>query len=76
VCLQDENYIKASYYFEQVNPNDLEQRSYLYYGAKADYYSAINNKKEALRNINIAIETVHNNLEKEFLIKKRGKLSN
>ena len=76
VCLQSKNYIKASYYFEQINPDDLEQRSYLYYGAKADYYSDINNKKEALKNINIAIKKAHNNLEKQFLTKKKNTLSN
>jgi len=75
VCLQSKNYIKASYYFEQINPHELAQRSYLYYSAKSDYYADINDKKEALNYINIAIETVHNDLEKAFLIKKKNKLS-
>lgn len=71
VCLQSENYLKANYYFEQINPDDLAQRSYLFYGAKADYYSKINKIKEALKFINIALEKVNNNLEKEFLEKKK-----
>ncbi|NVK53593.1 MAG: sigma-70 family RNA polymerase sigma factor [Flavobacteriaceae bacterium] len=71
VCLQSKNHLKANYYFEQINPNDLEQRSYLFYGAKANYFLAINNKTEALNNINIALEKVTNSLEKKFLEKKK-----
>lgn len=71
VCLQSENYIKANYYFEKINPEDLEQRSYLFYGAKADYFSAIKNKKEAIKYIDISLEKVTNALEKEFLEKKK-----
>ena len=71
VCLQSKNYIKASYYFEQLNPEDLEQRSYLYYGAKADYYASIKNKKKAIVHLDIALEKVNNNLEREFLKKKK-----
>lgn len=71
VCLQSQNYIKSNYYFEQINPKDLEQRSYLFYGAKADYFLAINNKTEAINNINIALDKVTNNLEREFLEKKK-----
>ena len=71
VCLQNRNYIKSSYYFEQINPKDLEQRSYLFYSAKADYFFAIKNKKESINNINIAIEKVTNKLERGFLEKKK-----
>jgi RNA polymerase sigma-70 factor (ECF subfamily) len=71
VCLQSKNYIKANYYFEQLDPEDLEQRSYLYYGAKADYYASIKKKKEAIIYLDIALEKVNNNLEREFLKKKK-----
>ncbi|MBA6157134.1 sigma-70 family RNA polymerase sigma factor [Tenacibaculum sp. S7007] len=74
VCLQSENYVKANFYFEQIKPEDLEQRSYLFYGAKADYFSAIKNKKEAIKYIDIALKKVTNGLEKEFLEKKKQKL--
>ncbi|MEE9408358.1 MAG: DUF6596 domain-containing protein [Polaribacter sp.] len=77
VCLQTNNFVKANYYFEQINPEDLAQRSYLFYGAKAGYYSKINNKKEALKFIDIALEKVTNKLEKKFLEKKKkGLLKN
>lgn len=74
VCIQNENYVKANYYFEQINPEDLTQRSYLFYGAKADYFLAIKNKDEALKYINIALKKVTNTLEKDFLLKKKVSL--
>ena len=74
VCLQNENYVKANYYFEQINPDDLAQRAYLFYGAKADYYSKLNKKKEAIKFIELALEKVTNKLEKEFLEKKKKSL--
>jgi RNA polymerase sigma-70 factor (ECF subfamily) len=75
VCLQNKNYIKAGYYFDSLNPGDLEQRVYLFYSAKADYFSATNNKKEAIKCIDIALEKVTNDLEKEFLEKKKLMIS-
>ena len=74
VCLQNKNYIKANYYFDQLQPEILEQRSYLFYSAKADYYNEIKNKKEALKNITIAIKKVTNKFEKEYLEKKKTSL--
>jgi RNA polymerase sigma-70 factor (ECF subfamily) len=71
VCLQDKNYVKSNFYFQKINPEDLAQRSYLFYGAKADYFFKINKKNEALKFINIALEKVTNNLEREFLEKKK-----
>ena len=71
VCLQSKNYIKANYYFEQLNPKDLEQRAYLYYSAKSDYFAAVKNKSKAINFIDIALEKVTNTLEKEFLEKKK-----
>jgi RNA polymerase sigma-70 factor (ECF subfamily) len=75
VCLQQENYLKANYYFEKINPEDLAQRSYLFYGAKADYFTKVKNKKDAIIHINIALEKVTNNLEKEFLEKKKKSIT-
>ncbi|WP_158839452.1 RNA polymerase sigma factor [Polaribacter sp. L3A8] len=74
VCLQSKNHVKANYYFQQINPDDLAQRAYLFYGAKSDYYSKINKKKQALKCMNIALEKVTNDLEKAFLEKKKKTL--
>lgn len=76
VCVQSKNYVKANYYFDQIDPESLEQRAYLFYGAKADYYLAINNKEQALKQINIALEKVTNTLEKDFLEKKKREITN
>lgn len=76
VCLQNENYVKANYYFEQIKPNDLAQRVYLFYSAKADYYSKINKKQKSLKYIDLALEKVTNKLEREFLEKKKKNLFN
>lgn len=71
VCIQDENYVKANYYFEQVQPEELEQRAYLFYGAKAEYYYKTNCKEKALEYLEYALANVTNTLEREFLEKKK-----
>ena len=75
VCLQNKNLLKANYYFEQINADDLEQRAYLYYGAKAEYFVQMNHKKEAIKFIELALEKVTNKFEKEFLEKKKLQIS-
>lgn len=74
VCLQFNNYVKASFYFDKIDPNDLEQRSYLYYSAKSDYYAAMGKKSEAITSINNALEKVTNELEKSYLEKKKKEI--
>ncbi|WP_299671449.1 sigma-70 family RNA polymerase sigma factor [uncultured Polaribacter sp.] len=73
VCIQNKKYVKANYYFKQIHPQDLAQRAYLFYGAKADYFAKINKKKEALKYIDLALDKVTNNLEKEFLKKRKDR---
>lgn len=76
VCLQNNNFVKANYYFNQINPDDLAQRAYLFYGAKAECFAKMNHKKEALEFINIALDKVTNQLEKDFLEKKKLSMFN
>ncbi|CAM1372683.1 RNA polymerase sigma factor [Tenacibaculum xiamenense] len=76
VSLQDKNYIKANFYFDKIKIEELEQRSYLYYGAKSDYYYYTNNLKKAIEYLNFAIEKVNNQLEKNYLQSKKLKLEN
>lgn len=71
ICIQNKDYEQADMYFEQLQPEDLEQRAYLYYAAKADYYAETNNLKSALNQIELAIEHVTNTLEKDYLLKKK-----
>jgi RNA polymerase sigma factor (sigma-70 family) len=74
VCIQNKDYINANRYFEQLQPEELQQRSYLYYGAKSDYYSKTNNIEEAIKYIDLALERVTNILEKEYLERKKKSL--
>ncbi|WP_299122585.1 sigma-70 family RNA polymerase sigma factor [uncultured Winogradskyella sp.] len=72
ICIQNKDYSKADTYFKQLRPEDLEQRAYLYYAAKADYSMDTNDKKNAIKSIDKALQTVTNNLEKDFLLKKKA----
>lgn len=74
VCLQKRDYNIAKAYLNDINPNDFGQRSYLYYGAKSDYYYATNNLTEAIKYIDLALSTVNNTLEKEYLKKKKKEM--
>ncbi len=72
ICIQNKEYIKADNYFKQLQPEALEQRAYLYYAAKADYYAETSNFKDALLQIDLALKTVINTLEKDYLLKKQS----
>ena len=74
VCLQNKDYKLSKRYLDQLNPEDFEQRAYLFYGAKADYFQAINQINEAIKFLDLALNTVTNVLEKEYLQKKKAKL--
>ena len=71
VCVQNKNYKMAKSYFNQLQPEDFESRSYLYYAALSDYYSAKNQLNKALYFIDSALNTVNNSLEKDYLLKKK-----
>ncbi len=75
VCLQSSDFTKAKYYLDQLEASDLEQRSYLYYGTLSDYEFATYNIEKAIENIDLALQTVTNSLEKEHLQKKRAILT-
>ncbi|WP_240475169.1 hypothetical protein [Neotamlana sedimentorum] len=74
VCLQKQDFIMAKTHLNQLNAEDLQQRSYLFYATKANYYLQTNQPKKAILNLNKAIEQVSNTLEKKYLIKKRDDL--
>ena len=74
ICIQQKDITKAATYLRNLKPEDFEQRKYLFYGVKSDLLLLKNNKKEALKNIDLAITTVNNLLEKEHLIRKKKKL--
>jgi len=71
IHIQIKNYTEAQTYFNKLKPEELSQRSYLYYAAKADYYKENHHLKKAIININKAIDTVTNQLEKSYLERKK-----
>ena len=71
ICMQNDNYKLAKTYFGQLKPKDLEQRAYLYYAAKADFYAGTQNLNEAIHYIKKALDITTNSQEINFLKNKR-----
>ena len=59
---------------QQVNPQELGQRDYLFHGCLAQYYKAVKDYDKALYCYDKALATVQNDSEKKYLIKKREKI--
>ncbi len=76
VCIQDNDAPLAKAYLDKIKSTDFEHRSYLYYGTLSDYFSATNQKEEAIKQIDLALEFVTNELEKDYLQKKRDIIVN
>lgn len=74
VCMQKKDFNMAMCFLKQLKPENFGQRAYLFFGAKADYYTATNNFKKAIAYLDLALSTVNNSLEKEYLLKKKKKL--
>lgn len=72
ISMQSNNYKQANSYFNDLKAEDLQQRAYLYHAAKADYFYGIKNIKEAIKSIDLALQTVTNSLENDFLEKKKS----
>ena len=71
VHLQLKNYDKSYQILQNIEPNDLEQRAYLYYGSFAEYFSLKGENKRALESLETALNLVRNEAERKFLMKKR-----
>lgn len=74
ICLQTKDYKLAKGYLSQLKPDDFEQRAYLYYGTLADFYDATSQPKQALKYLDLALDSVNNDLEKSYLENKRAEL--
>lgn len=74
VCIQKEDYRMAKQYLKQLKPEYFEQRTYLFYGTYADYYTNTGNKNKAIMYIDLALESVTNKLEKHYIEKKKENL--
>ena len=56
----------------EINPKNLVQRAYLYYGSFAEYYFQIGETEKAVGYINTALELVVNEAERQYLFKKKA----
>jgi len=65
---------KAYQLLESINVKDLEQRAYLYYGTKAEYYIKMGKLEKASNEIELALSLVKNNAERNYLMKKKNDL--
>ena len=72
VRIQMKNYEEAKELLDQLNADDFNQRAYLYYGTLADYYLGVGENKKALASLDNALEVVHNELERDYIQKKKN----
>lgn len=59
---------------QQLKTENLEQRTYLYYGVIAKYYESLGKTNQAIEFLEISIDKVRNETEKNYLMKKRDRL--
>lgn len=71
VQLQRGEYAETYKILRTINPSDLEQRAYLYYGSYAEYFVLKGDTKKALAHIETALQLVRNEAEKQYLLKKK-----
>lgn len=71
VQLQDSRFRESYQLLQQLDPETLGQRRYLYHATLADYYQTQKAYKKAITHIDIAIDLVSNQQEKNYLEKKR-----
>lgn len=71
VQLQLKLYNEAFLTLTSMKPNEMGQRQYLYYASLGEYHKKTDHKMLAIKNINIAIELVSNDLEKIYLLEQK-----
>lgn len=75
IFLQKKESEQALRILQQINPDKLEQRAYLYYGTYAEYYFVQGDFMAATSYIDQALGLVKNEAEKKFLEKKRNAMT-
>jgi len=75
VQLQRKDFESARTILDQIDPKILEQRSYLYFGLQAELSMAMGDIAQAKDQLDQAIENATNKHEKDYLNKKRSKLT-
>ncbi|MDC8003717.1 sigma-70 family RNA polymerase sigma factor [Aureisphaera galaxeae] len=72
--IQRGNFEDAKERLQQIEPADLEQRSYLYYGTYAEYYQLQGERKKAVSCMELALLAVQNDAERKYLERKKEAL--
>ena len=73
--IQQGNFEDAHERLQQIEPADLEQRAYLYYGTYAEYYKKQGEVKKALSCMELALSAVQNDSERAYLEKKKMQMA-
>ncbi len=74
IHIQLGQFSEAKIILDELKSEQFEQRQYLYHGLLAEYYYRKGSFDQALSEIDLAIEKVNNNSERNYLIKKRSKI--
>ncbi|MBL4663917.1 MAG: sigma-70 family RNA polymerase sigma factor [Flavobacteriaceae bacterium] len=76
VQLQRNKLEEAKQLLWSIQPNELVQRAYLYYGFLAEYYRKNGEKNKAIESLDIAISKAGNQAEKKYLENKKISIQN
>lgn len=74
IHIQRESFQQAEDYLKSIDPQKLEQRSYLYFATHADLLKNQGDFEGARKELDHAIDLCSNEVEKQYLLKKRSKL--
>ncbi|GAB5399932.1 MAG: sigma-70 family RNA polymerase sigma factor [Aureisphaera sp.] len=74
VQIQRGNFEEAHDGLQQIEPADLEQRAYLYYGTYAEYYKLKGEVGKAVSCMELALLAVQNDAERAYLENKKQEL--
>lgn len=74
VHIQRKDFSSAQNLLHEIDPTDLEQRRYLYYGAYSEFYKQKGQIPQALEHIEKAISLVNNQAELKYLQRKKAEL--
>ena len=71
VLMQLKQFDQAKQILDKIDPNDLEQRAYLYYSTRAEYYYQIHQYVKAIESLDKALFHVTNQVERNYLNAKK-----
>ena len=75
VHIEAGNATRAKDILTHLDPTALQQRAYLYHGAWAEVHVSFGDHHAALEALDCALNLVHNNAERQFLLSRRGQIN-